>query len=166
MQNVNEIVSRLNQGESLENIAAELTAVLNEAKKTYDAEKEASARAVEARRVQKREELEYIVRDAAAWIGEFYPDFVKEATKDLDQRDKDELFTVIVDALLEAMDKTAEAIHNSRPMFSFGMDPMSMMLAAELLKSGNAPDKRPVAKATKAKSDDDILNEFLGKICH
>ena len=166
MQNVNEIVVRLNQGESLENIAAELTAVLNEAKKTYDAEKEASARAIEARRVQKREELEYIVRDAAAWIGEFYPDFVKEATKDLDQRDKDELFTVIVDALLEAMDATAEAATSPRKSL-FGMNPMMWAFMSDMpMLNPDGVAYKAKAPTNKKKSDDDILNEFLGKICH
>lgn len=161
MENVNEIVARLNQGESLENIAAELTAVLNEAKKTYDAEKEASAKAVEARRVQKREELEYLVRDAIAWIKEYYPDLAHAATEGMGQRDKDELFTVVVDALLEAMDKTAEAATSPRKSL-FGMNPF--MMAMPMLNPDGViyQQKAPTNK----KSDDDILNDFLGKICH
>lgn len=153
MQNVNEIVSRLNQGESLENIAAELTAVLNEAKKTYDAEKEASARAVEARRIQKREDVEYIVRDAATWVREYYPDLAHAATKGMNQRDKDDLFTAVVDAIIEAMDSTAETMLNPRKsLFS-----MSIFNPDGVIYKQKAPTN---------KSEDDILNDFLGKICH
>ena len=163
MQNVNEIVSRLNQGESLENIAAELTATLNEAKKTYDAEKEASARAIEARRVQKREELEYIVRDVLAWLKEHYPELCAEVSAELTERDKDELFTVIVDAIIESMDKTAEATLNPRKSL-FGMNPFMLAML------GDKPMLNPDGVVYKSKaptnSDDDILNDFLGKICH
>lgn len=165
MENVNEIVARLNQGESLENIAAELTAVLNEAKKTYDAEKEASAKAFEARRVQKREELEYLVRDAIAWIKEYYPDLAHAATEGMGQRDKDEVFTVVVDAITEAMDKTAETALNPHKNL-FGMNPlmMAMMSDMPMLNPDGVIYKQKVP--TNKKSDDDILNDFLGKICH
>ena len=159
MQNVNEIVSRLNQGESLENIAAELTATLNEAKKTYDAEKEASARAIEARRVQKREELEYIVRDVLAWLKEHYPELCAEVSAELTERDKDELFTVIVDAIIESMDKTAEATLNPRKSL-FGMNPL--LFGMPMLN----PDGVVYKSKAPTNSDDDILNDFLGKICH
>ena len=78
--------------------------------------------------------------------------------------EKDELFSMILDAILEALEETVNP--KKKKMFNFGMDPITMMLAAELLKGGNAPDERTAPKATKAKSEDDILNEFLGKICH
>ena len=167
MENVNEIVARLNQGESLENIAAELTAVLNEAKKTYDAEKEASAKAVEARRVQKREELEYLVRDAIAWIKEYYPDLAHAATEGMSQRDKDELFTIVVDAIIESMDKTAEAALNPHKSL-FGMNPlmMAMMSDTPMLNPDGVLYQQKVPTNSTKKSDDDILNDFLGKICH
>lgn len=161
MYSIDEIKSRLDNGEDLDTIAKEMENVLNAAKEARDAE--IAKAAITARDAAKRSDLANLMYDAIAWLQEYYPDLCADATKDLTVSDKDELFTIIQDAILEAMDKTAEAVHNPRPMFSFGMDPMSMMLAAELLKGGNAPDKRPMPKA---KSDDDILNEFLGKICH
>lgn len=164
MYSIDEIKTRLDNGEDLDTIAKEMEDMLNAAKEARDAE--IAKAAITARDAAKRSDLANIMYDAIAWLQEYYPDLCADATKDLTISDKDELFTIIQDAILEAMDKTAEAVHNPRPMFSFGMDPMSMMLAAELLKGGSAPDKRPVAKTTKAKSDDDILNEFLGKICH
>ena len=166
MENVNEIVSRLNQGESLENIASELTTALNEAKRVYDAQQEASAKAIEARRIQKREELEYLVRDALAWIKEYYPDLVKDVTADLNQRDKDELFTAVVDAVIEAMDKTAEAVLNPRKSL-FGINPLMLAMMGDMpmLNPDDVAYKQKAPTNSK-KSDDDILNEFLGKICH
>lgn len=164
MYSIDEIKARLANGEDLDTIAKEMEDVLNAAQAARD--EEIAKAAITARDAAKRSDLANLMYDAIAWLQEYYPDLCADATKDLTVSDKDELFTIIQDAILEAMDKTAEAVHNPRPMFSFGMDPMSMMLAAELLKGGNAPDKRPAPKATKAKSDDDILNEFLGKICH
>jgi hypothetical protein len=166
MENVNEIVSRLNQGESLENIASELTTALNEAKRVYDAQQEASAKAIEARRIQKREELEYLVRDALTWIKEYYPDLVKDVTADLDQRDKDELFTAVVDAVIEAMDKTAEAVLNPRKSL-FGMNPLMLAMMGDMpMLNPDGIAYKQKAPTNSKKSDDDILNEFLGKICH
>ena len=165
MENVNEIVSRLNKGESLENIASELTTALNEAKKVYDAQQEASAKAIEARRIQKREELEYLVRDALTWIQAYYPDLAQDVTAELSQRDKDELFTAVVDAIIEAMDKTAEAALNPRKSF-FGMSPFMLGLMSDMpmLNPDGVVYKQKAP--TNKKSDDDVLNDFLGKICH
>ena len=167
MENVNEIVTRLNQGESLEKIAAELTAVLNEAQKTYEKEQELKAQVEQARAAQKREELEYIVRDAMNWLREYYPALCAEVAKDLDERDKDELFTTVVDAMLEAMDKTAEAMLNPRKNI-FGMNPimLAMMGDMPMLNPDGVIYKSKAPTNSKPKSDDDILNDFLGKICH
>lgn len=164
MYSIDEIKARLANGEDLDTIAKEMEDVLNAAQAARD--EEIAKAAITARDAAKRSDLANILYDIVAWLQEYYPDMCADVSKDLSAADKDELFVIVQDAILEALDKTADAVHNPRPMFNFGMDPMSMMLAAELLKGGNAPDKRPVAKATKTKSDDDILNEFLGKICH
>ena len=163
MENVNEIVARLNQGESLENIAAEITAALNEAKKVYDTEQEAKAQAEQARTIQKREEMEYIVREVLTWVREYYPELAKAATEGFSRRDKDELFTIVVDAVIESMDKTAEAALNPRKNV-FGMNPLVLAMMGDMPILN--PDGVIYKSKAPAKSEDDILNEFLGKICH
>ena len=167
MENVNEIVARLNQGESLEKIAAELTTILNEAQKTYETEQKLKAQVEQARAAQKREELEYIVRDAMTWLREYYSALYAEVAKDMSERDKDELFTTVVDAMLEAMDKTAEAMLNPRKSI-FGMNPImfAMMNDMPMLNPDGIVYKEKAPTNSKPKSDDDILNDFLGKICH
>jgi hypothetical protein len=155
MENVNEIVARLNQGESLENIATELTAVLNEAKKVYDTEqreKEAQAKARHMAEV-KRAELSAILDQCVAWIKEFYPDFYADLAKELTEADSIALYDVILDSVIKAMDKTASETRNL-----FNMDPMTMMLMSQMMN-------QPVKATPRSKSEDDILNDFINKIC-
>ena len=152
MENVNEIVARLNQGESLENIATELTTILNEAKKVYDTEqreKEAQAKARHMAEV-KRAELSAIVDKCVAWVKEFYPDFYADLAKELTEAEVIALYDVILDSIIRAMDRTASETRNL-----FSMDPMAMMLMMN----------QPVKATPRAKSEDDILNDFINKIC-
>ena len=159
MYNVNEIVSRMNKGESLDNIAAELTAALNEAKIAYEAEQamKEQAKAKAAMNSDMEEILDLII----TFLNTYYPDLVKAATADLSMDDKAELYTVVRDAIIDSLDKTAKAATN--PSSMFGMNPLMMAMMM---------DSKPVIKTTKpannkvTKSEDEVLKDFLNKICH
>ena len=63
-----DIVARLQNGESIDAIAKELTAVINEANKAYVDEKAKK----EAALVQEKEELQAILSDLFDWMGKHY----------------------------------------------------------------------------------------------
>lgn len=83
------ILARLQNGEDVTKIAEEMTAALNAANKTYAAEKEAAAKkaaeekarkeAEEKLNIQKRDELDKIVRDFTNWMSKYYAKDEKEA---------------------------------------------------------------------------------------
>lgn len=166
MYNIDEIKARLDKGETLDDIAAEMTATLNAAQAARDAE--IAQQKKDKLNAAKREDMEYIVSDVITWLKAYYPAFCKEVANDLSDTDKDELFTVVVDAIIEAMDKTAEAATNPRKSL-FGINPMMLALMGDmpmLNPNGVVYKVKAPTIDKKKKSDDDILNEFLGKICH
>lgn len=154
MQNVNEIVSRLNQGESLENIAAELTTVLNEAKKVYDAEqeKEAAIRMAQDR----RSALADIVDEIVAWVREFYPDLYSELAEEVSIEEAGALRETILDAVIQAMNDVTQSKGPARYL-----DPATMMVMSSFMGGNQKP-----TKSKKAKSENDVLDSFLKTICH
>ena len=170
MYTIDEIKARLDNGEALDTIAKEMEDMLNAAQEARDAEI-AKAKAA-AQDATKRAELAEIISHIVAWANQFYPDLCADMTKDIQSKDEqDQLFALVVDSIIEAMNQTEESIKNPRKsLFGFGMDPMSMMLMADMFnKSAAVPDTKPASKVKtvpKAKSDDDILNDFLSKICH
>lgn len=152
MYSIDEIKTRLNNGETLDAIAKEMENTLNAAKEAI-AKNEANT--------TKRKELAEIITHVVAWAKQFYPDLCADLAKYIHSKDEqDQLFALVVDSIIEGMDQTEESIKNPRKsLFDFGMDPLSMMLMFN--KSASAPKAK-----NKAKSDDDILNDFLSKICH
>ena len=153
MQNVNEIVSRLNQGESLENIAAEFTTALNEAQKVYETEKQAAQE--KQFEENKRTDLADIVDAVIVWIKTYYSDMYHEVADGMSPEEAMQTYSLILDIIVEAMDKTAD------PKHSASMDPMTMMLLSSMFKG--AQTKPP--KKAKAKSEDEALSSFLKSIC-
>lgn len=171
MYSIDEIKARLDNGEALDTIAKEMEDMLNAAQEARDAEI-AKAKAA-AQDATKRAELVEIISHVVAWANQFYPDLCADMAKGIQSKDEqDQLFALVVDSIIEAMDQTEESVKNPRKSFfsSLVMDPVSMMLMADLFnKSAAVPDTKPASKvkaASKAKSDDDILNDFLSKICH
>ena len=170
MYSIDEIKTRLDNGEALDTIAKEMEDMLNAAQEARDAEI-AKVKAA-AQDATKRAELAEIISHIVAWAKQFYPDLCADMAKGIQSKDEqDQLFALVVDSIIEAMDQTEESVKNPRKsFFNFGMDPISMMLMADIFnKSAAVPDTKPVSKVkttTKAKSDDDILNDFLSKICH
>jgi hypothetical protein len=165
MYNIDEIKARLDKGETLDDIAAEMTATLNAAQAARDAE--IAQQKKDELNAAKRKDMECLVDDILAWLENYYPALCDEVAKDLTESDKDELFTIIVDAIIEAMDKTAEAALNPRKNL-FGMNPLMLAMMGDMpmLNPDGVLYKSKAPTNKKSKSDDDILNEFLGKICH
>lgn len=165
MYNIDEIKARLDKGETLDDIAAEMTATLNAAQAARDAEMAQQKK--DKLNAAKRKDMECLVDDILAWLENYYPEFCEAVAKDLSDSDKDELFTIVVDAIIESMDKTAEATLNPRKSL-FGMNPlmMAMMSDMPMLNPDGVVYKSKAPTNSTKKSDDDILNDFLGKICH
>ncbi len=161
MYNIDEIKARLDKGETLDDIAAEMTATLNAAQAARDAE--IAQQKKDKLNAAKREDMEYLGHDILNWLKTYYPTFCEAVTKELCDSDKDELFTIVVDAIIESMDKTAEAALNPRKSL-FGMNPLMMAMMSDMPMLN--PDGIAYKSKAPTKSDDDILNEFLGKICH
>ena len=88
MFNVEDILARLNKGESIESIAAEMTAVLNEANDAYAAAKETEDR---------KKELDRTARQLVYYLLEYLtlvaPDYAELITKE----DAQELISLLVD---------------------------------------------------------------------
>lgn len=164
MYNVNEIKARLANGETMDSIAAELTQILNDAQREHDAEIAAAAEAKKAAAIatQKRNDMAALLDTVIDFMQTYYPDLCADVTKDLSANDKTELYNLCLDAILEALDKTADAA--SAPRSPFGLDLFTLMMLADMADKTPAPSKNPIAKVSK--TEDDILNDFLGKICH
>lgn len=160
---INELMKRMAAGESAEAIAAEMTDALNAAV-AKRAEEEAAAKAKEAAEKRKtycRIELGDLLSDLYNFIEEYYPDLVAEFA-DMPEEDIKELKNITVQAILEALDKTVAQLKNPTLL-----DPRTLALLEQLTGAPAQPKSTPVyKKPNKPKSDDDILNDFLSKICH
>lgn len=152
MYNMNELLERMKAGESAESIAAEMTSALNAASKEYE-EVVAAEKAKQAN-AAKKSDMGLILDAIIDFLRTYYPGLCKDATGSLSNDDKAELYDVILNAILEALDETAGTSKRS-------MDPMTALLMAGMLDGFGAP-----APKKKSKSEDDILADFLGKICH
>ena len=152
---VEELMKRLANGESADQIADEMTAMLNAAN-----DEVRKAEAEKAKREDaKRAELDEILAHVIHFLSAHYPALCAEATKDMSAADKNEVYVVIRDGILEALEKTQDMAVNAPKM-----DPMTSMLMDALFEKTPAPAKvLPVD--IKLKSDDDVLDDFLSKIC-
>ena len=160
--NIAELVARMNAGESASAIADEMTAALNEANKQYQAEQEAAKRAAEdaITKQAKFDEMAHILRQMCDYVTEFCPATaaaIVEPMQALNEDDKDDVFENIVKIVVEALDAAEEREKNPTKV-----DPMEAMLAM-MLGMNPAPKKSAPAKT---KSEDEILSQFLGSICH
>lgn len=163
MYSIDEIKTRLDNGEALDTIAKEMEDMLNAAQEARDAEI-AKAKAA-AQDATKRVELAEIISHIVAWANQFYPDLCADMAKGIQSKDEqDQLFALVVDSIIEAMDQTEESVKNPRKSL-FGMNPMmwAFMSDMPMLNPDGVAYK---SKAPTNKSDDDILNDFLSKICH
>ena len=129
------ILSQLNSGKSIESIAAELTDVLNQANDEYVAAQKVS---------ETRSKKETLARQFCDLIREYAAIECPEATNAL-VPDSDD-----IDAMIDAIDSMFKALQ-----FTMAME---NMLAEPQICNRKASVKLP-------KSDDDVLSDFISKIC-
>lgn len=147
MYDMNELLKRMEAGESADDIAAAFSKALTDANKTFQAN--AEKRHNEEMLKKKYVEIGGAVKHLFSVVEMFWPDLAKEATADMSEEDKSAIFDAIVDATVVALDKTERDV----PVLAgiMGVSPCSAI--------------KPTFKKS-TKSDDDILNSFLNSICH
>ena len=133
------ILTRLQNGESIEDIANEMSNLINKANKTYTDQKaaEEAAKAAAAKaEVQKVEKLQYILDRFIDWLGTYYHVDIEFIKNELDADSVIELIDSIKDCV--------EALNDLESLFSV---------------------KKPAVKATKSgtksKSSDEMISDFL-----
>lgn len=154
MYDMNELLKRMEAGESADDIAAAFSKALTDANKTFQAN--AEKRHNEEMLKKKHVEMSGAIKHFLSVIEMFWPDLAKDAIADMTEEDKSAIFDAFVDAIVIALDKTERDV----PVLAsiMGVSPTNLMRDAVM---PNAPVfKKP------AKSDDDILNSFLNSICH
>ena len=130
-----DILNQLNSGKSIESIAAELTDALNAANDEYIAAQKVS---------ETRSKKEALARQFCDLIREYAAIECPEAT-DVLVPDSDD-----IDAMIDAIDEMFKALQ-------FAMA-MKDMFAEPQICNRRASTKAP-------KSDDDVLSDFISKIC-
>lgn len=130
-----DILKQLNSGKSIETIAAEITDALNEANDEYVAVQAVSAK-----------------RDKKIAIAKKFNDLIREYAE-LECPELASIMTMDeedVDALIAAMDELFGVVKMASAMKDMFADPQIC-------------NRRASAKAPK--SDDDVLSDFISKIC-
>jgi hypothetical protein len=169
--NIEELAKRLANGESADTIAAEMADMLNAANAKVEEDNRLAMERVAREKAErlaadKRADIREILTDLTQYLGFYYPDMCATAMQGIPEDEHDDLMDLVVDTVVETLDKTAEQMANPRKNI-LGLDPMTMMLVSDLFnKTETAAKKTPVYEKPKIKSDDDILNDFLNKICH
>ena len=129
------ILTRLQNGESVEDIAKELTDVLNKANHKYEDTKRAAEEAKQKRELAKRSELKALIQMAGKW----YNDYIATSEKE-----KTELDKALQEIDLEEAIELVDGIHDLFVTFNRIADP-------------------PIQKKEKKvqKNTDDVINTFL-----
>ena len=152
MFNVEDILARLNKGESIESIAAEMTEVLNEANDAYAAAKE-----TEDRKAALAEAADNLVNSLLEYIEIVYP----EAVKDITQEDYNEFVSLLVneaDSLKEIAAMCA-AFGDMKVAFNL---PSGMPKNGCACETGRPVEIKRVPKEAE-KAAEDVIAEFLRK---
>ncbi len=144
MFNEKDILARLQNGEDAQAIADEFAKVINNANKMYAEEQKKAEAEAKAKRIQqeKEDELAIILEDLKDWMRRYYPKHDKIILESFDGNSTKDIIASI-DAIFELID----------------LDFASLFTV-----------KSPVAKKTaekadrKAKSADDVINDFLKSV--
>lgn len=161
---ITELVARMNSGESADAIAEEMTAALTAANKQYQEEQEAKKMEFIKRTAmqEKFNDMAAILEALREYVKKYCPLTAAEISLPagiLDDEDKNDVFENIIKIVVEALDKTEARLANPNqidPMEAF----MSMMFGMPQI------DKSKPCNCDKTKSEDEILSQFLGSICH
>ena len=133
------ILARLQNGEDAQTIADEMAAMINKANKTYQDEKaaeEAERKAVEAAKLQEKEELQEIIDLFCDWVCN-YLDISRE-----------EFGEITADQVIELIDSLKGYVEAVKNFESF-------------LGGTKKPAVAPGRKIVKAESADETINKFL-----
>ena len=152
MFNVEDILARLNKGESIETIAAEMTEVLNEANDAYAAAKE-----TEDRKAALATAANNLVSSLLEYIALVYP----EAIEDITQEDYDEFTSLLVNEADSLKEIAAMCAAFGDMKIGFFGNPSGTCKC----KNGCACQTGEVKQAPKEveKTAEEILAEFLRK---
>ena len=129
------ILTRLQNGESVEDIAKELTDVLNKANHKYEDTKREAEKAKQKRELAKRSELKALIQMAGKW----YNDYIATSEKE-----KTELDKALQEIDLEEAIELVDGIHDLFVTFNRIADP---------------PIQKKKEKVQK--DTDDVINTFL-----
>ena len=145
MFNVEDILARLNDGDTIEDIAAEMTEALNEANTAYTAAKE-----TEDRKAALETAGRNLVHSLLEYINLVYP----EALKNVTEEDVNEFICLLVEE--------ADALKDIAAMcMAFNDMKIAFAQPSETCKSGCAC-KKSISKEAE-KTAEEILAEFLKK---
>jgi hypothetical protein len=144
--NFDELLARLANGESAENIANEMTAMLNRAIQEQEA-----LNAEKQKETQKKEEFMTAFNAMTAFIQKWYPDLAKELTEDVDFTD-DEVCKIafnVLDELSAYVEAIADLVVSSQE------------LRKKLNDIKPASAAKPIVATPTPKSDEEILADFI-----
>ena len=151
MFNVEDILARLNKGETIESIAAEMTEVLNEANDAYAAAKETEGR---------KKELDRTARQLVYYLLEYLTLVAPEYAELVTKEDAQEFISLLVDE--------ADALGDIAAMCAAFND-MKVAFTSGMPKNGLKPTcmagcscHREIPKEVE-KDAEDVIAEFLKK---
>lgn len=156
MFNVEDILARLNKGDSIETIAAEMTAVLNEANDAYTAVKE-----TEDRKAALSEAADNLVSSLLEYVNLVYPDAIDDFT----QEDYDELVSLLVNEADSLKDIAAMCAAFGDMKVAFGKPNFILPSGCKegcACQTGRPAEIKQVPKEAE-KAAEDIIAEFLKK---
>ena len=131
-----EILTRLQNGESIEDIANEMSNLINKVNKTYTNQKAAEEAAAAKAEVQKKEDLQEILDMFTDWFNAYY---------DIETDGKLDAETVL--ELIDSVKEYIEVLKDLESMFDI-----------------KKPAAKATKSSTRAKSSDEKISEFLKKM--
>ena len=135
MMTTKEIIARLNDGETIDSIAADFANLLNIANAEYI--KSTAERQKQEQKVALATEMNNILIAYAELVNPEVAEFMKESADDSD-----------INVLIDSMDHMFE-----------------LVAAASTLKASLTPLSVSVGSSKAPASDDDVLSNFISKIC-
>ena len=135
MMTTKEIIARLNDGETIDSIAADFADLLNAANAEYI--KSTAERQKQEQKVALATQMNDILIAYAELVNPEVAPFMKEAADDSD-----------IDVLIDSMDNMFE-----------------LVAAASTLKASLTPLSVSMGNAKAPTNDDDVLSNFISKIC-
>ena len=154
MFNVEDILARLNKGESIETIAAEMTEVLNEANDAYAAAKE-----TEDRKAALATAANNLVSSLLEYVALVYP----EAIEDITQEDYDEFVSLLVNEADSLKEIAAMCAAFGDMKVAFNLPSGTCKCKKGCACRAGRPTEVKQAPKEVEKAAEDVIAEFLRK---